>query len=75
MSIQTITKIGLNDNGHSQLQQKNLMILAKLSEIFWFCLSFVLFLLAGPFSAVVVLVALCSLSRENATTMIEPASL
>nr|WP_320012805.1 hypothetical protein [uncultured Desulfobulbus sp.] len=50
--------------------------LAQLVESFWFCLTFTLFLLLGPFSAVVVLIGLGSLaSSENREKMIEPARL
>jgi len=50
--------------------------LAHIVESFWFCLTFVLFLLMGPFSAVVVLIGLGSLaSEENRDKMIEPARL
>lgn len=50
--------------------------LARIVESFWFCLTFVLFLLMGPFSAVVVLIGLGSLaSEENREKMIEPARL
>jgi uncharacterized membrane protein len=50
--------------------------LAHIIESFWFCLTFVLFLLMGPFSAVVVLIGLGSLaSEENRAKMIEPARL
>lgn len=50
--------------------------LAHIIESFWFCLTFVLFLLMGPFSAVVVLIGLGSLaSEENRAKMSEPAPL
>jgi len=50
--------------------------LAHIIESFWFCLTFVLFLLLGPFSAVVVLIGLGSLaSEEHRERMIEPARL
>lgn len=50
--------------------------LARVIESFWFCLTFVLFLLLGPFSAVVVLIGLGSLaSEEHRERMIEPARL
>ena len=35
------------------------------SEVFWFCLSFLLFLVMGPFSAVAVIIALFSLAGEE----------
>ncbi len=49
---------------------------SKLSELFWFCLSFLLFLLMGPFSVFAVIIGLCSLAGEkNRSTMTEPASI
>ena len=74
MSIHTLTNAMTNDGGHSLLQ-KTMMLLARLSEPFWFCMSFLLFLLMGPFSAVAVLVGLYTLAKENKSKMIEPASL
>ena len=50
--------------------------LAQIAESFWFCLTFVLFLLLGPFSAITVLIGLGSLGNaENRERMTEPASL
>ena len=50
--------------------------LVHIAEIFWFCLSFILFLILGPFSAIVVLIGLGSLaSEENRERMTEPARL
>jgi hypothetical protein len=50
--------------------------LAQITESFWFCLTFVLFLLLGPFSAIAVLIGLGSLGNaENRERMTEPASL
>lgn len=49
---------------------------ARVSEAFWFTLSFLLFLVLGPFSAVVVLIGLGSLAtEENREQMREPARL
>lgn len=49
--------------------------LSKISEPFWLCLSFGLFLIMGPFSIIAVLYGLWSLaSDENRQKMIEPAS-
>lgn len=48
----------------------------QFSEWFWFCLSFLLFLALGPFSAIVALIGLKSLaSPEQQQKMIEPARL
>ena len=47
---------------------------AQIIESFWFCLTFLLFLLLGPFSAVAVLFGLGSLAnQENRERMTEPA--
>jgi hypothetical protein len=50
--------------------------LAQCIESLWCCLAFLLFLLLGPFSAVVVLIGLGSLANEeNRKRMTEPARL
>ena len=50
--------------------------LPQIIESFWFCLTFFLFLLMGPFSAIVVLIGLGSLASEkNREQMTEPAHL
>jgi hypothetical protein len=50
--------------------------LAQIAESFWFCLTFALFLLLGPFSAIAVLLGLGSLGNaENRERMTEPASI
>lgn len=48
---------------------------SRLSEPFWFCLSFALFLVMGPFSVIAVVYGIWSLANdENRQKMIEPAS-
>ena len=48
----------------------------QFTESLWFCLAFGLFVLMGPFSAVVVLIGLGSLaSKEKREKMPEPARL
>ena len=48
----------------------------QISESCWFCLTFALFLLMGPFSVLAVLMGLRSLaSEENQARMTEPARL
>lgn len=48
----------------------------QISESFWFCLTFCLFVLMGPFSALVALIGLSSLaSKEKREKMSEPARL
>jgi hypothetical protein len=64
-----------DDGGHSLITWGRAH-LAQLTESFWFCLTFALFLLMGPFSVVAVLVGLGSLaSEENRERMSEPARL
>ena len=50
-------------------------IVSRYSEGVWFCLSFILFLVMGPFSVFAVLVGLYSLATgEQKEKMVEPAS-
>lgn len=64
-----------NDGGHFRAPWIRVH-LAQIVESFWFCLTFVLFLLLGPFSAIAVLIGLGSLGNaENRERMIEPASI
>jgi hypothetical protein len=63
-------------NGGSSLVGWVRAHLTHIAEAFWFCLSFILFLILGPFSAIVVLIGLGSLaSEENRERMTEPARL
>ncbi|MBV5317382.1 MAG: hypothetical protein JZU50_06205 [Desulfobulbaceae bacterium] len=69
------TKQSGDDGGHFQATWIRVH-LAQILESFWFCLTFVLFLLLGPFSAIAVLIGLGSLGNaENRERMTEPASL
>jgi len=64
-----------NDGGHSPVAWVRAH-LAQISESFWFCLCLLLFLLMGPFSAIVALIGLGSLaSEENRARMNEPVRL
>jgi hypothetical protein len=64
-----------NDGGHVLLTWLKAH-LAIISEWFWFGISFLFFLLLGPFSAIVVLIGLKSLaSEEMQQNMREPAKL
>ena len=78
MSIlhQTITTNQTKDGGFS-LIKRAAALAAKLSESFWFCLSFLLFIVMGPFSAIAVLIGLWSLAanEECRNNMVEPASI
>ena len=59
----------------SSLLQRISRIASKLSEPFWLCISFLLFIIMGPFSVIAVLYGLYSLANgENREKMIEPAS-
>lgn len=49
---------------------------AGLSERFWLCFSFILFVVMGPFSIVAVIIGLFSLAKDkNNEDASEPASL
>lgn len=48
---------------------------SQLSEGFWLCITFLLFLIMGPFSIIAVVYGIWSLaSVENREKMVEPAS-
>lgn len=50
-------------------------IASRLSEPFWLCISFLLFIAMGPFSVIAVVYGLWSLANgEHREKMIEPAS-
>lgn len=64
-----------NDGGHCPVARLH-SLLPRIAESFWLSLCFILFLLLGPFSAIVVLAGLGSLaSEENRERMQEPARL
>lgn len=64
-----------NDGGHFLVKWIR-GHLTQISESFWFCLTFLLFLLLGPFSAFAVLIGLGSLANEESRArMTEPARL
>ncbi len=63
------------EGGHSLLTRV-MASWSALSEYFWFCLLFLLFIVMGPFSAIAVVIGLCSLANEeNRNRMIEPESI
>ena len=74
---QTITTTHQAKDGGLSLVRRAALLASKLSEAFWFCLSFLLFLVMGPFSAVAVVIGLWSLatSEECRSNMVEPASI
>ncbi len=72
---QSQSKSSGNDGGHFLVTWVRAH-LALISESLWFCLTFLLFLLMGPFSAIAVLIGLGSLaSEENRERMNEPTPL
>ncbi len=72
---QSQSKSSGNDGGHFLVTWVRAH-LAQISESLWFCLTFLLFLLMGPFSAIAVLIGLGSLaSEENRERMNEPTPL
>jgi len=63
------------DATDSTLFKRIAHLAARLSEPFWLCISFLLFIVMGPFSVIAVLYGLWSLANgENREKMIEPAS-
>jgi len=49
--------------------------ISELSEIIWLCITFLLFIVMGPFSVIAVMYGLWALATgENKERMIEPAS-
>jgi hypothetical protein len=78
MSIlhQTILADHEKDGGLSLVKYAGLLV-EHVSELFWFCLSFLLFIIMGPFSAVAVLIGLWSLAADDecGKNRIEPASI
>ena len=73
MKIQALTEEIRNEQRRLVARWKD-VYLARLGEAFWFSLSLFLFLVLGPFSAVVVVIGLFSLAgEENRTRMVEPA--
>jgi hypothetical protein len=72
---QTITPDQQKDGGLSLIKRTG-SLATKLSESFWFILSFLLFIVMGPFSAIAVVLGLWSLatSEECRDHMVEPAS-
>ena len=49
--------------------------ISELSEIIWLCITFLLFIVMGPFSVIAVIYGLWALGTgENKERMIEPAS-
>ena len=73
MKIQTLAE-GFRKKQRRLVTDLKPACLAGSGEAFWFCLSLLLFLLLGPFSAVVVIIGLFSLAgEENRSRMAEPA--
>jgi len=66
MSIlqQTISEDRKKDGGLSLIKYARLLA-EHVSESFWFCLAFLLFIIMGPFSAVAVLIGLWSLAADD----------
>ena len=63
-----------NNRQAELVSKEQASLLSHMSEYLWFCLSFLLFIIMGPFSAVAVVIALFSLAgKENQNKMTEPA--
>jgi len=76
MSILQQTIDHKKDGGLS-LVNRAVTLSAKLSEFFWFCLSFLLFIIMGPFSAVAVVIGIWNLAGDEncRQNMVEPANI
>lgn len=49
----------------ADIRRRLALCLGQISEWFWFCLSFMLFIVLGPFSAPVALIVLVRLGMEE----------
>lgn len=70
------TQAGHNESeGHVSLFKNLANRIAQLSEIIWLCVTFLLFIIMGPFSVIAVIYGLWALATgENKGRMVEPAS-
>lgn len=70
------TQAGHNQGaGHVSLNKCLSGRIARLSEFIWLCITFLLFIVMGPFSVIAVVYGLWALATgENKEKMIEPAS-
>jgi hypothetical protein len=74
-AINHLTTSQAKDGTSTSLLQRLSALAARLSEPFWLCLSFLLFIVMGPFSVIAVLYGLWSLANSgNREKMTEPAS-
>ena len=64
------------NGGHdTSITKKTTDTAARLSEIVWLIITFLLFVAMGPFSVIAVMYGLWSLSsKENREKMVEPAA-
>jgi hypothetical protein len=74
-AINHLTTSQAKDGTSTTLFQRLAALASRLSEPFWLCISFLLFIVMGPFSVIAVLYGLWSLANgENREKMTEPAS-
>lgn len=74
-AINHLTTSQAKDGTSTTLFQRLSALASRLSEPFWLCISFLLFIVMGPFSVIAVLYGLWSLANgENREKMTEPAS-
>ena len=60
--------------GHVSLYKSLISRISQLSELIWLCITFLLFIVMGPFSVIAVIYGLWALATgENKERMIEPA--
>lgn len=74
-AIHHLTTGRTNGRTASTLLHRLSALAQRWSEPFWLCISFLLFVVMGPFSVIAVLYGLWSLAHgENREKMIEPAN-
>ena len=70
----TLLSKHLYAGSRTDIRRRPTSCLGQVSEWFWFCLSFILFIVLGPFSAPVALIVLVRLGMEENTCR-EPKSI
>jgi len=70
----TLLSKDLYAGSRADIRRRSTSCFGQISEWFWFCLSFILFIVLGPFSAPVALIVLARLGLEENTCQ-EPKSI
>lgn len=62
------------EEGQVSVTQSFLNTFSRLSEVIWLCITFLLFIVLGPFSVIAVIYGLWALATDERTeNLIEPA--